>query len=353
MLKKKLWMVIGILMAIVLSLVLVMVLLLGKMSGDSGEENYIDGKTGQESTEEEWNPEKLREGLDTVIAYDKQYNNNVPTKEKAEELIREYGVTQREQYDNPKVEAIELQMEEDYGILAVTLGEIDVETAKDVEKAFAYMYETYPELKGTLTNLTLGNFKEENASFVAETHYREFIINGEFGVRPTVVKHEIVLSAAKFRNRKALLDICATSVESGHWMEGTDISTLVVHELAHQLQNVIAMRSVGFQDIYYVTEENESAFSAYIMDGLSYNQTTAKEMHDAAYEVWQVEYGYEGRSDEFRGSISGYARGEQEDGGVSYGETFAEAIADVYLHGENAAAASRAFVKVAEERLLR
>lgn len=42
-----------------------------------------------------------------------------------------------------------------------------------------------------------------------------------------------------------------------------------------------------------------------------------------------------------------YAKGEQMDGGISYGETFAEAIADVYLNKAAAADASRAIVGAA------
>ena len=40
------------------------------------------------------------------------------------------------------------------------LGEMDPETAMDVYNACEYMFTTYPEIKGTLTNLTIGNLED-------------------------------------------------------------------------------------------------------------------------------------------------------------------------------------------------
>ena len=106
---------------------------------------------GKGEEEEQWNPGQMRRGLETAIEYEKTYSAYVPSGEKAEEAIRDYGVMQRKKYTSlPEVKEIELQMEETCGILAVNLGEMDVETAGDVERAFAYMYETYPELYGSL-----------------------------------------------------------------------------------------------------------------------------------------------------------------------------------------------------------
>ncbi len=341
--KRKLWLMIGLLGLLIAILIFV---LLGLMT--SIEHNDSESTT---KVSEEWSAKKLREGLETVIEYDKQYKDYVSTKEKAKNQIIKYGQLQREKYDNPEVEEIELRIEKEYGIFAVNLGEIDVETAKDVEKAVDYMYSEYPMLHGKLTNITLGNFELKNSSHVAETHYREFIINEEFGQRPTVVKHEIVLSAAKFQNREKLLESCEASVAEGHWPKGTDISSVVVHELGHHLLNVIVMECVGFDDIYYITEENEDAYSQYITNGLSYNQTIEKEIVALAYEKWQSEYGHSGTEEEFCGSISEYAKGLQADGGVSYGETFAEAVADIYIHGEDAVDASKALLEAAKEYL--
>ncbi len=76
------------------------------------------------------------------------------------------------------------------------------------------------------------------------------------------------------------------------------------------------------------------------------NQTVNRRTVEQGYQIWQDTYGELGTPEEFRASISEYAVGKQTDGGISYGETISEAIADVYLHGEEAANASKAIVSV-------
>lgn len=294
---------------------------------------------------EEWNAGNLKRNLTTVIAYDKQYNAYVASTKGAKEAIREYGLRQRDMYTNPAVEEIELQMERDFDILAVNLGELEEETAKDIQRAFAYMYETYPQLKGRLTNVSLGNFANEESGNIAVTQNTEFIINEEFGRCPFVVKYEIILNATKFMRRENLLKDCAYQVETGYWPANSDISSIVVHELGHQLLNVIAMEQFGLENECYITEENAEAYSKYVTDILRVNQTVAKAVLTKAYNIWKTKYHHTEGEDTFRGSISRYAKGEQPDGGISYGETFAEGIADIYLNGENAADASKAIVE--------
>lgn len=304
-----------------------------------------------ETVSEEWSPESLREEMQTAIEYDIRYNAYISDKKEAEQAITEYGVRQREQYSNPSVKELELLMEKDFDMFAVNLGEIDLETAKDIQAAFAYMYQAYPELRGSITNVSLGNFKNEDAGNIAVTQNREFIIHEEFGTPPFVVKYEIIFNAAKFKNRKKLLADCEEQVETGHWPKGADITSIVVHELGHQLLNVIAMKRFELVDAYYITDENQDAYSKYLTDSLSVNQTVAKSVLETAYNKWQKEYFHTGTQEDFQSSISGYAKGIQADGGISFGETFAEAVADVYLNGEAAADASKAIVAVIAENI--
>lgn len=361
--RKKGVVIIGILLMLVFLLTGVVALLFikGRELGQPGSAVVTEMADSKEADNEEpepaseentqWSADSLRKGLTTVIEYDKQYNAKVSSKEEAREAIIEYGIRQRERYSNSAVTDIELQIEQDYDLFAVNLGEIDEETAQDIEKAFFYMYETYPEIRGTLTNLSLGNFENPKAGNIAVTQNSEFIINEEFGRYPFVVKYEIILNAAKFTNREKLLKDCAYNIETGYWPEGSDITSIVVHELGHQLLNVIAMQQFGFQDCYYVTEENADGYSQYVTDSLSVNQTVGKSIMQEAYTIWTEEYGNTGSEEDFRSSISHYAKGEQADGGVSYGETFAEAVADIYLNGEQAADASKAILQVAADRL--
>lgn len=298
----------------------------------------------------------LRKGLTTVIEYDKVFYAQIDSLEEAKQAIASYGEMQREKYDNEKVIKIEKQLEEKYDIAAVNFGEMDLQTAKDIKKACDYMFKTYPELKGTLTNLSLANFPMDTASATAITESKEFIIHDEFEQTPFVMKYQIVLSAAKYLKRDKLLATCKEMVEIGHWPKGTNITSLVVHELGHQALDVVAMKEFGliengeFKGIY-ITEENRDCFAGYITDSLSANQEVPKKLIADAYISWQTKYGHTGTEEEFRKSISDYALGIQADGGISYPETVAEAVADVYLHGKKAADASKAITEILAERM--
>ncbi|MDE6434724.1 MAG: hypothetical protein K2L07_10920 [Lachnospiraceae bacterium] len=328
------------------------VLCVGLCSGctvrDSSTEDVVENKTEvitdlTESTL--WSPETLKKGLTTVVEYDKIYNAYVNTEEDAKQAIIDYGIEQRTKYSNPDVENIELQMEKEFDILAVNLGEIDYQTATEIYDAFVYMYQTYPQMQGRLTNLTIGNL---NMNYTALTTRKEFIINGEFGKIPFVVKREIVLGAAKFLRRDRLLESCREQVDYGYWPENANISSIVVHELGHQLLDIYVAKYYGFEG-FYVTEENEDAYWKYSSDALKVNQYVVHMLLQKAYGQWLVNN--EGSESEFRASISGYAEGIQLDGGISYTETVAEAVTDVYLNGENAAEASKMIVKELEKGL--
>lgn len=312
----------------------------GEITSTSEVQSVADASSEENSV---WSPDSLKKGMVTVVEYDEAYNTYIASEKAARQAIVDYGVLQRQNYSNPEVEQIELRMEQNYAILAVNLGEMDLETAKDVNAAFAYMYETYPQLQGTLTNITIGNL--ENFGDTALTRTKEFIINGESGNCPFVIKREIILGAAKFLKRDQMLKTCEEQVSIGHWPVNSNISSIVVHELGHHLLDVYTAEKFGFAGCY-VTEENADAYWKYYSDSLKVNQTVPREILQTAYELWIKKCGHEGSLEDFQASISGYARGLQRDGGISYSETVAEAVADVYLNGEQAADASRLIVEI-------
>lgn len=295
---------------------------------------------------EPWSADMLKKGRVTVIDTETRYTGDVNTIEQAEAELRAFGEREREKYNNPKVEKIEKRIEKKYGIYAVNLGEMDVETAKDVEKAVKYIYERYPIIKGTLTNISLSNIDTFKTGIIAETRYKTYIENvNESSNIYNVVKFEIILSASSFLNREQLIEKCEAGVETNYWPEGMDISTLIVHELSHQVLDAYIMEYYGFDHNYFITEDNEEAYIDYINDGLAANQTVSKMVVETAYNNWLKTNPGKDMTD-FCKSISGYAQGLQEDGGISYPETVAEALADIYLNGDNASSASHAIEDV-------
>lgn len=288
---------------------------------------------------------------ETAIRYQVVYNMEITSADMAAAAIREEGQRQRENYDNPPIEAIELQMEEEFGILAVNLGEMSEHTAQYVYDAFAYMYDRYPQLYGSLTNLTLGNMGNKTGGTMACSERTELVVNGDYDVYPFVEKHQIVLNARWFLDDEKLEKTCERQVENGYWTKGSDPSSIIVHELGHQLQNVIVQKRFGLECVYYVTEENGDAFYEYHMDRLRKSNNVTEEMLQKAYEKWRQDYGNEGSYEDFVTQISLYALKDEKKTEYQPSETFAEAVADIYRNGENACDAAKAIEDVIEEYL--
>ncbi len=298
--------------------------------GSGCQNNTKKAETAEQERKIEETAKQEKQRQKTEVIYDNVYEKEIVSQAEAKKAITQEADRQHQVYDNPEVEKIENKMEEDYDIFQVTLGEMEREMAQKVENAFSYMYETYPVLKGKLTNLTIGNIE---SGAMAETYYRDFISPPE-GIYPIVMKHEIVLNGRDFLNQQRMENIIRKSVSEGHWMKDMNIEAIVVHELGHVLVSEIRMERYGLKNCYYINEENQEAYAAYNTDILKDNQTTAHEIVSNAYE------NYDKRDsvsiEEACCAISGYASGIQSDGGVSYEETCAEAITDKYLHGENA-----------------
>lgn len=288
---------------------------------------------------------------ETAICYKTVYNMEITSAQMALAAIKEEGQRQRENYSNPPVEDIEEKMEEEFGISAVNLGEISEKTALSVYDAFAYMYEKYPQLYGSLTNLTLGNMGSRTGGTLAQTDRMAFIVNESYGEYPFVEKYLIILNAREFLDDDALERTCARQVKYGYWPEGSNSSSIIVHELGHQLQNVIAQKQFGLECPYYITEENGEIFALYNTDRLSRSGSITEEMLGKAYQRWQEEYGHQGTYEEFVESISRYASGDEKENRYSPSETFAEAFADIYLNKAEASDAAKAVEAVTEEYL--
>ena len=253
---------------------------------------------------------------------------------------------ERPQVDELSTAEIQQRLETDFGIGEVDLAGMEPETAREIYAAFSGMTERYPVLEGSLGGLRVG---EVPAGTVAVTEYAELSSAAE-GLYPIKMELRIVLGEREFLNPTRLENLIRKSVAEGHWMEGTKVETLLVHELAHVLVSRIRMERYGLTDFTCITEENASAFSSYHMDGVNWNQTTAREITENAYESYRKER--ELSYEEACGSISGYASGEQEDGGISYEETIAEAVVDGYLHGEAAGGFSKEILNEMEKNWL-
>lgn len=250
------------------------------------------------------------------------------------------------QIDELNTAEIERLMESEFAIKEVDFAGMEEEPAREIYRAFSEMTERYPVLVGSVGSLKVADIP---SGAVAVTEYEE-ISSAPEGLYPMEMELRILLGEREFLNPTRLQNLIRKSTAEGHWMEGTDVETLIVHELAHVLVSRIRMERYGLTDFTYITEENAEAFSACQTDVLSRNQTTAREIVENAYESYRTKQEISLRA--ARSSISGYALGEQADGGTSYEETIAEAMVDCYLHGEDAEGFSKEILSEIEKNWL-
>ncbi len=118
-------------------------------------------------------------GPSTKIEHDQKYQGNVNDYKKAVSLIKQYGDMQRQTYNNPEVNEIESRLQSKYDIAAVNLGEMDIETASEIEDAVSYMFDTYPIMKGSLNTLSLANMSGRANNYIAVTQSVDFVVANE------------------------------------------------------------------------------------------------------------------------------------------------------------------------------
>lgn len=280
------------------------------------------------------------------IIYDNFYESHILNSEEAREAIIADGIEKRTAYTNKKINKIEKRLEKKYKLLAVNLGIMDKQTALLIEDSCEYMFETYPILKGHITNIIVSNLED---GIIAKFDDHMFIHNDSDSLYPFVMKTQIILNAEEFLNPIRLNNMIKSAVLDGYWMKDMNINALLVHEMSHALTHAIRCQKNGLKESIYINEENSEAFSKCMTESLAVNQNTEKEICNTAYEKYKQDNKLEISYEEFCGQISGYAIGLQEDGGYSYSETCAEACVDVYLHGEDCSEASRLIVEIIQQ----
>ena len=163
-----------------------------------------------------------------------------------------------------------------------------------------------------------------------------FIENPNAGeLYPFVMRNRIILDQEDFLNSTRLNNMIKRNVMDGFWKEGSDISSIIVHELTHGLIYYLELAEYDLGRGIYITEDIADRFSIVMTNQLSYNQTMAKSICMNSFENYCNLIEVEITFSEFCQGILGYAAGLQSDGGISYGEIIAEAMTDYYLNREN------------------
>ncbi len=307
---------------------------------------YLSDDTYKEETEEK---EKKKSKTKTVIVYDNKYTGmNISTKEDANKLIVKDSVDQKSACPK-EIKAIEDDIIKKYGITAVNLCEMETGFAKEVGNVFKIIYDTFPDAKGYLTNLTLVNAPISSGYIAAFQPIFTFATSSTDSTYPWVLKTQIYLNTSYFLNKDRLKSSVESGSASGHFPPNATIYSPVAHEMGHYLSFLAMMNNYKVDSILIIEDADTDVLYKLIED--FGKGTFSLTMINEAYNNYKKEVGTTLGLDDWRATISSYAVAKDNSGNYIYDETIAEAFHDVYLNGDKAAPASKYVVAVLKEKL--
>lgn len=286
---------------------------------------------------------------ETSIVYDYQYFEQLIFNNE-NDVRRLVASDSNKQKGNcmPNVIAIENEIVNNYGIVAVNLCEMPVSMAEELRDVVAYIYNAFPTARDYLTNLTIANVG-------ANTYIAAFMPVFTFGTSktstgyPVAIKTQIILNAKYFLNIEKLSNSVQYGVKSGYFPPNANRASAVAHEFGHYLSYVALLNHYKTSRLNFVrASQSELLYQVYDdFNNGNYSLQILKE----AYNRYQKMYSNDISFDDFRKSISNYAVAKDKTGAYVYDETVAEAFHDVYLNGEAAQPASRMIFNVLKEKI--
>lgn len=240
-------------------------------------------------------------------------------------------------YDKRVID-IERGLERDYGILSVSFCDISYEEALKIESVIRGSLDLFPNSYGYLTNITLSNSKEMG-NFVAYFQPIYRFINGSSDVSKynRVNKTQILLNSYYFLNVDKTRGIIDDKYNSGYYVSGGSMESLVAHEIGHYISFVTLLRSKGIDNVRF--EEGNRLDEVYgLVNSGEYSKGIVEEaLSDSSM-------------DKECKSISQYAC-QSVNGNFVYDELIAEAVHDFYVNRANATDISKKIVDILRSRL--
>ena len=240
-------------------------------------------------------------------------------------------------YDKRVID-IEKRLEKEYGILSVSFCDISYEEAQEIGNVISGTLNLFPSCYGYLTNITLSNSKEMG-DYVAyfQPLYRFINGNSDSNRYNRVNKTQILLNSYYFLNVDKTRSIIDDKYNSGYYVRGGSMESLVAHEIGHYISFVTLLRSKGIEKVRF--EEKNGLDEVY---GL---------VNSGEYSKGIVEEALSGASMETEcRRISQYAC-QSVNGNYIYDEMIAEAVHDFYVNGANATDISKKIVDILRSRL--
>ena len=245
---------------------------------------------------------------------------------------------------------MENDIENAYSIPNVSFCDISYDEAEKIKDVIDKMYFLFPNMKGALTNISITNAKT-NSEYIAyfQPMFQFVNPNEDINYYNKVNKTQILLNSYYFLNENIMRDSVTSVVGENWYVKGATWESTIAHELGHYITFVIFLRENGFQNITFITKDNESKIDELLK--IYEAGEFAQNIVSQALNNYNNKYKTNLDLDTFALTISKYAGVKNNDNVFLADETIAEAVHDFYLHGNNCMESSYEIVNIIKSRL--
>lgn len=229
---------------------------------------------------------------------------------------------------------LEKELEEKYQIVNVNFCDISHNEVIKIKTVIDKMYMLFPNIEGTLTNITISNAKEK-ADYIAYFQPMYEFVNSkeDINLYNKVNKTQILLNSYYFLNEEILNKNIASYIGDNWYVNDATWESAIAHELGHYIIFKLFLKSKNVDNITFVDGNNENIINEIMQeyDTGDFSNNIVKE----ALNKYNINNETKIEIDEFANNISKYAAAKDGNNKIITDETLAEAIHDYYLHGDN------------------
>lgn len=280
----------------------------------------------------------------TLLKTNNTYENiKIDSLEEAQEQI--YNDFDNQFYlckNDIEIKRMEYDLETKYDITSINFCDLSEEKVSKISQVIEKIYELFPNIKGSLTNITLTNSLSQG-DYVAYFQPRYEFINSNQDINSfnKVNKTQILLNSYYFLNDKI------NEIDLEKYVKDAYLESTIAHELGHYITFKSLLNSYNLDSITFVTNNNEAKINEVINSFDAYCDNVL----NIALLRYNNKYNINLDLNSFALNISKYAGTKDENNKLIASETIAEAIHDYFLHESNLKKESQEIIEVIKENL--
>lgn len=288
----------------------------------------------------------------SVIKTDNKYNKeNIDFYENAIDLIKKDFSNQAWLCEkNIEVSKIEYELQENYSIPSVVFCDISYDVALNLKNVIDEIYSLFPNIKGSLTNITITN-TSSSSEYIAyfQPLYQFVNIDEDIKSFNKVNKTQILLNSYYYLNKDILEKNLSNLLLENYYVPDATIYSLIAHELGHYISFVLLLKENNLENITYQTINNQNKINNVINN--FNNGIYSNKLINEALNNFNLKYNLNYDIENFVSTISKYASSKDENGNIIADEVIAESVHDYYLHKENMKDSSREIINLIKSKL--